>query len=159
MTKNEAAEKQERAGRPPTGEVVTCKFCSEEIPIQQLSSHLWSTHGMTLQEYETWYPGKPRPKVIEIGTYERIPPPPPGPPPEPEPTIEIRLADVATNPRFESVQGRRGTTYNLQKHEWTPVRVQDAWIITGSDTIPSKYPYLTFEKREPRKRRGKAKAK
>lgn len=110
---------------------------------------------MTEAEYREWYSGKPRARVVEIGTVKRVPPPSPGPTREPEPTVEIRLKDVASNADFESVEGRRGMTYNLSKRKWTSVAIPDAWIIMGSEDVPSKYPYLIFEKRKPKKRRGK----
>jgi len=142
----------------PASEVEVCKLCGEEIEKRHLSCHLWTIHAMmTLVEYEGWYLGKPRVQAVELGTIERVPPPPPPPPPEPElPVMEVRLADVPSNPRFESVQGRTpGPTYGLSKGEWTPVAAPDYWIIVGSGDIPSKYPYLTFETRKPKKQRGK----
>jgi hypothetical protein len=149
-------------------EMVTCKICEEEMPAHQLERHLWETHLMILQEYEGWTPGRRRQRrltdAVEVGQVKRIhePEPEPEPEPRPGPIYEVRLADVDSNPNFESVQGRHGSvTYNLSKKDWTPIRPGDVAYIVGDEEngIPSTYPYLKFEVRKIKKGKGKGKKK
>jgi len=136
-------------------EMVTCKICEEEMPAHQLNRHLWEVHFMAPQEYEDWTPGRRRQRrltdAVEVGRVERIPQPEPESEPRPEPIYEVRLADVDTNPDFESVRGRRGNvTYNLSKKDWALIRPGDVVFLVGDEEggIPPAHAYLTLEKRK-----------
>lgn len=131
-----------------------CKLCGEELGLHP-EKHVWERHFMTLDEYREWAPGRPRAKVVDCSRVEIIREPPP-PPPPPEAMVSVKLVDVPSNPNFESLEGRRGRTYNFSKSEWTLVAAPDYWIIVGGEDIPSKYPYLRFERRESKpQKRGK----
>lgn len=143
-----------------TKEAYACKLCGYTTHLHSAwLQHLWGIHGLTEVVYEAHVPGEPLPRVLETMTVKRICEPTPAEPTPAEPTQDVRLADVESNPNFESLQVAPGRpTYNLSKTTWTPVALSDYWHIVGKTDYPSICPHLAFEVRpEPKKRRRKAK--